>query len=371
MASPISSNLHSGHSISKPKGPTARIDHGPSVTETPVSLLPLPPQQPCGLTQDLVLPGFPLITTPRLIYGTAWNNQDTARLVYLAIKSGFRGIDTAALPLYYQERLVGDGVRRAVDEGIVTRKELYIQTKFAPPDSEEYYGCMPYDRDMPLKEKVKASVESSLKNFAISCPTSPQPAYLDCVLLNTPLPTIEETVAVWQTLEEFVPHRIRRLGIANVHQMIVEHLLQPPIATRSLAEWKIRVRPSVVQNHFCTKRNDKDNDVYFVKLRRLCRQERVVFQSYYTLRGNERLIRKSTAISDLVARVPGVSRETAFYALVLGLRGTSVLNGTKSEDHMRADIEGIKQIERWADGEGRLLWESLLHVFKRKINEEE
>ncbi|KAK8094522.1 hypothetical protein PG997_001207 [Apiospora hydei] len=371
MASPVSSNLHVGNSISRPQGPEGprplslptRLDQHQSVIEIPLPLLPLPPQQPCGLAQDLILPGCPLTTTPRLLYGTAWKNQDTANLVYLAIKSGFRGIETAALPLYYQEPLVGNGVRRAVDEGIVTREELYIQSKFAPPDNETQYCCMPYSQDMSLKEQVRASVESSLSNLAVSCPTSPQPAYLDCVLLNTPLTTLEETVAVWQALEEFVPHRIRHLGIANVNQTIVEHLLRPPVATRSLAEWKIRVRPSVVQNHFCPRLGDED--VYFVRLRRLCRQEGVVFQAYYTLTGNKKLVRKSTIVSDLVARVPGVSRETAFYALVLGLRGISILDGTKSEEHMRADVEGIKQIERWADGEGRPFWEN----FCRSSNE--
>ncbi|BEJ11377.1 hypothetical protein CspHIS471_0107990 [Cutaneotrichosporon sp. HIS471] len=35
---------------------------------------------------------------PKIIYGTAWKKDHTAELVYTALKSGFRGIDTACQP---------------------------------------------------------------------------------------------------------------------------------------------------------------------------------------------------------------------------------------------------------------------------------
>lgn len=63
---------------------------------------------------------------PKLVYGTAWKKEKTADLVYQALKSGFKGIDTAAQPRHYQEHLVGDGIRRAIKEGLVTREELYV-----------------------------------------------------------------------------------------------------------------------------------------------------------------------------------------------------------------------------------------------------
>lgn len=64
---------------------------------------------------------------PRLVYGTAWKKGRTDDLVYKAIKAGFRGIDTAAQPRHYQEKLVGDGIRRAIKEGIVKREDLYVR----------------------------------------------------------------------------------------------------------------------------------------------------------------------------------------------------------------------------------------------------
>jgi diketogulonate reductase-like aldo/keto reductase len=65
--------------------------------------------------------------TPKLVYGTAWKKESTAALVYQAIRAGFRGIDTAAQPKHYQEHLVGDGIRRAISDGIVKREELFVR----------------------------------------------------------------------------------------------------------------------------------------------------------------------------------------------------------------------------------------------------
>lgn len=63
---------------------------------------------------------------PRMIYGTAWKKNRTADLVYEAIKEGFRGIDTAAMKRHYSEELTGEGIRRAIKDGIITREELYV-----------------------------------------------------------------------------------------------------------------------------------------------------------------------------------------------------------------------------------------------------
>ncbi|KAK8133949.1 NADP-dependent oxidoreductase domain-containing protein [Apiospora sp. TS-2023a] len=339
----------------------------------------IPPKEPCGLSHDLTLPNSSsphTTTTPRLVYGTAWKKNATADLVYKALKFGFRGIDTAAQPRHYQERLVGDGVRRAVAEGLVARGELYLQTKFTSIHGQDPDG-LPYDPRAPIEEQVRASVASSLENLAI--PPSPSSreggndnSYLDCVVLHSPLPTLEETVAAWQALEKYVPHRIRHLGIANAPQEIVEYLLssspsdEGAAQSQSQPELAVRFPPSVVQNRFHRETG------YETSLRRLCRDHGVVFQTFWTLTGNGHLVKKSDIVGGLADRVPdgGVSRETAFYALVLGLRGTSILDGTTSEEHMRADLEGIRRIERWADGEGREMWEDTLNSFKRLIKEE-
>ena len=47
---------------------------------------------------------------PRILYGTAWKGADTARLVALALRHGFRGLDTACQPKHYDEAGVGAGL---------------------------------------------------------------------------------------------------------------------------------------------------------------------------------------------------------------------------------------------------------------------
>ena len=79
-----------------------------------------------ALSSQMTLKNSAGTKIPQLMYGTAWKKDRTADLVYQALKAGFRGVDTAAQPKHYQENLVGDGIRKAIDEGIVTREELYV-----------------------------------------------------------------------------------------------------------------------------------------------------------------------------------------------------------------------------------------------------
>jgi diketogulonate reductase-like aldo/keto reductase len=83
-----------------------------------------------ALSSPMVLKNPSNTIIPKLVYGTAWKKDRTADLVYQALKAGFRGIDTAAQPRHYQENLVGDGIRRAINEGIVNREELYVRISF-------------------------------------------------------------------------------------------------------------------------------------------------------------------------------------------------------------------------------------------------
>lgn len=74
---------------------------------------------------------------PRIIYGTAWKEDRTADLVYDAVLSGFRHIDTACQPRHYQEEKVGEGWTRAAAELGLSRDSIWLQTKYTSLDGQD------------------------------------------------------------------------------------------------------------------------------------------------------------------------------------------------------------------------------------------
>jgi len=61
-----------------------------------------------------------------VVYGTAWKKDATTTLVQHALASGYRALDTAAQPRHYREDLVGEGVRAAIAQGLVTRNQIKV-----------------------------------------------------------------------------------------------------------------------------------------------------------------------------------------------------------------------------------------------------
>lgn len=81
----------------------------------------------------------PPASLPVFIYGTAWKKDQSSDLVYQAIKSGFRAVDTAGQPKHYREDLVGDGVRRAIKDGTVRREDLHVSWSLSPMMRKSQY----------------------------------------------------------------------------------------------------------------------------------------------------------------------------------------------------------------------------------------
>lgn len=80
-------------------------------------------------------------TMPILGFGT-WTLTDAEaeECVYAAIKDGYRLFDTARY--YGTEAGIGRAVRRAIEEGIVTRDEIFITTKIVPYGFDDYYNVI-------------------------------------------------------------------------------------------------------------------------------------------------------------------------------------------------------------------------------------
>src|SRR5262245_60152120 len=83
------------------------------------------------------------VRVPRFLYGTAWKEDQTQPLVALALRQGFRDLDTANQRRHYYEAAVGRAVAAAVADGLVARDDLFLQTKctFRPGQDDR----LPYD----------------------------------------------------------------------------------------------------------------------------------------------------------------------------------------------------------------------------------
>ena len=250
------------------------------------------------------------IRVPRIIYGTAWKKAETQQLVSLAIQNGFRGIDTACQPKHYDEPGVGAGIAASLKNGL-TRADLYLQTKFTSLSGQDPIR-IPYDPKAALPEQVAQSVAISLQNL--------QSDYLDCVLLHSPMPTMIQSLTVWRALESFVDSGVvRQLGLSNCYDL----------SDLDALNQAVRIKPAVLQNRFYADTNyDRD-------LRAYCDQHKIIYQSFWTLSANPKLLRQST-----LTALAFTHKRTAAQILFRYLThiGVVPLTGTKSETHMLDDL---------------------------------
>src|SRR4029077_3336986 len=103
------------------------------------------------------------VQVPRFLYGTAWKEDQTRRLTELALRQGFRGIDTANQRRDYHDAAVGQAIAAAVASGLVARKDLFLQTKFTFRRGQD--DRLPYDPEASISIQVEQSFASSLKHL--------------------------------------------------------------------------------------------------------------------------------------------------------------------------------------------------------------
>ena len=100
---------------------------------------------------------------PRFLYGTAWKELTTQSLTELAIQQGFRGIDTANQRKHYFEAAVGAAIATCIEQGLVTRDDLFLQTKFTFRHGQDQR--LPYNPEAPINTQVAQSFASSLQHL--------------------------------------------------------------------------------------------------------------------------------------------------------------------------------------------------------------
>lgn len=178
---------------------------------------------------------------PILGLGTwAQNNEETANFVYYALTYGYRLIDTAQY--YGNEKGVGKGLKRAIDEGIVTREEVFITTKIMSSSYNNAYS----------------SIDQSLERLGVD--------YIDLLLIHQPGFNDE---AVYKAMEQGVhDDKVKSIGISNYYtKEEVDEVLSYATIT-----------PAVIQN---------ENHIYYqnTELQEYVSKYGIIIESWYPFGG--------------------------------------------------------------------------------------
>ncbi len=249
---------------------------------------------------------------PRFMYGTAWKEDETTRLTRLALECGFRAIDTANQRKHYYEAGVGEAVGGAIDDGLVERDELFLQTKFTYVAGQDHR--LPYDADAPFSHQVEQSFNKSLEHLGV--------AFIDSYILHGPSRRMGLGKAdreVWRAMEKLLEEgNVGAIGVSNVTADQLRQFVD-------IAEAPV----AFVQNR-CFARAGWDREV-----RQICDANDITYQGFSLLTANVREL-QSEAISEVADRHERTIAQVVFrFAVQVGILP---LTGTTSEQHMREDL---------------------------------
>lgn len=123
------------------------------------------------------------------------------KAVYDAISTGYRLIDTAAS--YMNEEAVGRAVKKAVDEGIVKRDDLFITTKVWVQDEKN-------------EDTAYEAVKESLRKLGMD--------QVDMVLLHQPM---NDYFAAYRGIERALKDGLTRtIGVANFYPAVLANFCE-------------------------------------------------------------------------------------------------------------------------------------------------
>jgi diketogulonate reductase-like aldo/keto reductase len=252
------------------------------------------------------------VRIPEFIYSTAWKEDRTPALTELALRMGFRGIDTANQRRHYDEAGVGRGLAAAYHAGLVTRAELFLQTKFTYAGGQDHR--LPYDPASDLSTQVAQSMASSLEHLGTD--------HVDSYVLHGPASGSgwsDADAEVWAAmLGQRDLGRTRLLGVSNVS---LRHLQMMRADGAEL--------PRFVQNR-CFARLGWDRQV-----RGFCAEHGIVYQGFSLLTANPEMLHHPL-VSGIAARLGATPAQVVFrFAMAVGMLP---LTGTSDAEHMRQDL---------------------------------
>ena len=150
------------------------------------------------------------------------DKKECADSVYEAIKVGYRLIDTAAS--YTNEDAVGEGVRRAIKEGICTREDLFITSKMWVQDMQNY-------------ETASKAIDTSIEKSGLE--------YLDLYLLHQ---AMGDYFSAWRAMEDaYKAGKLKAIGVSNFYP----HVLLNFIHTVEISPMvnQVELSPYFTQEH--------------------------------------------------------------------------------------------------------------------------
>jgi diketogulonate reductase-like aldo/keto reductase len=249
---------------------------------------------------------------PDFLYGTAWKEERTAGLTELALRMGFRGIDTANQRRHYFEAGVGQALAASYAAGVVTRVDLFLQTKFTYRRGQDHR--LPYDPAASLSVQVAQSIASSLEHLGTD--------YVDSYVLHGPSSNHEWTdddAEVWEAMrKERDAGHTRLIGVSNISLQQLEQMVD----THSEV-------PAFVQNR-CFARMGWDRDV-----RLFCQQRKIVYQGFSLLTANVEVLQNPLVRG--IAQREKVTPPQVVFAFARAV-GMLPLTGTSSAEHMKQDL---------------------------------
>lgn len=126
------------------------------------------------------------IEMPILGIGTfTLTNEQASDSVFWALSDGYHLIDTAAA--YNNEEGVGEGIRRAIESGVVEREDIFLTTKLWPSA---------YNME---------GIDAALERLGVD--------YIDLLLLHQP---IGDYISGYQAMEQAVAEgKVRAIGLSN------------------------------------------------------------------------------------------------------------------------------------------------------------
>ena len=223
------------------------------------------------------------------------SESEAENSVYWALRDGYRLIDTAEI--YGNEEGVGRGIQRAVNDGYVTREEIFVTTKLWTA----YY------------DDADEAIDASLERLGLD--------YIDLMILHHSQPSND--VKAYQVLENAVTDgRLRNIGLSNYYTSEdFDRLVS-----------QVTVMPAVLQNetHLYHQSNEMKNHIA---------QYGTMMESWFPLggRGNTQVLFNDETVVN-IAEAHGKTSPQIILRWQLQA-GNIAIPGSSNEDHIAEDFD--------------------------------